>query len=54
MSLPLHHQLAFLAGLFCALAVGAAIVAAVCEIRRNRQIKRDRLNRIFDGIASRK
>lgn len=48
MSLPLHQQLAFLAGLFCLLIVACAIVAAVTEVRRNRKIKRDRLSKVFD------
>lgn len=51
MNLPLHHQLAFLAGLFCAIVLAVAINAAVREIRHNLRVKRERLNRLFDGVV---
>lgn len=51
MTLPLHHQLGFLAAVFCAIILAAAIIAAVREIRHNRRVKRERLNRLFDGVV---
>ena len=47
----LHHQLGLIGALFCLLVICTAITFAIREIRFNRRIKRERLNKIFDGVV---
>lgn len=50
MTLPLHHQLGAIGALFCLIALGVFVAEIIREVRFNREMKRRRLNDIFDGV----
>ena len=50
MNLPLHHQLGAIGALFCLIALGVFCAEIIREVRFNREMKRRRLNAIFDGV----
>ena len=43
MNLPLHQQLAFLAGLFCLITLGIFCAEIIRQVRWNREMKRRQL-----------
>ena len=50
MSTPLHHQLGVLGALFCLITVAIFCAEIIRQVRWNREMKRRRLNEIFDGV----
>lgn len=50
MNLPLHQQLGLLGAAFCVITVGIFCAEIIRQVRFNREMKRRRLNEIFDGV----
>ena len=50
MSAPLHIQLGFIGGAICLVTLGILCLEAIRQVRFNREMKRRRLNEIFDGV----
>ena len=50
MNMALHHQLGLIGALFCLITVGIFCAEIIRQVRWNREMKRRRLNEIFDGV----